>query len=153
MKKLTDLWARITGKDSSPMGNRAVDSGGLSLIARAFVKTFNRCPICDQDFLDHSFTVLSVIPADNGKAVTDLLDKVKNHQWAAASEIREFEPSQDAIEINVLRCPGRRLAVAIVEDPVELYHDPVIIDYEVLDDAQSEELRMVVDQAQWLPIR
>jgi hypothetical protein len=149
MTKLTDIWARLTAK----IGNKAGNSGGVPLIADAFVKTFNRCPICDQDFLDHYFTVLNVIPTDNSKAVTDLLDKVKNHQWAAASKIREFEPSQDAIEVNVLRCSGGGFAVAIMEDPVELYHNPVILDYEVLDEARSEELRTVVDEAQWLPIR
>jgi hypothetical protein len=145
MKKLTDVWARLTGKTAG-------DAGGVSLIAAAFVKTFNRCPICDRDFLDHYFTVLSVVPTDNRQAVTDLLDKVKNHQWEAASKIREFEPSQDAIEVNVLRCSGGRFAVAIMEDPVELYHNPVILDYEVLDETRSEELRTVIAEAQWLPL-
>ena len=67
-------------------------------------------------------------------------------------ERREFEPSQDAIEIQVFRCPGKRLAVAIMEDPVELYHNPVILDYEVLDEAQSQDLKTVVGEAQWLSI-
>ena len=122
------------------------------LLGRVFVQTFNRCPICDLDFVGHHFTLLSVIPHYKVEAVTDLVNKVKNHQWTAAREIQEFEPSQDAIEIYVLGCPGRRLAVAIVEDPVELYHNPSIIEYEVLDDTQSQDLRTALGETRWVPI-
>ena len=125
----------------------------LSLITRVFVKTFNRCPICDQEFADHYFTLLSVVPAYKREDVTALKELVKNHQWSAAREIREFEPSEDAIEIYILRCPSRRLAVVIMEDPVELYHNPSILDYEVLDAAQSEELRTALGEEQWLSIK
>ena len=123
-----------------------------ALLARAFVKTFNNCPICEQEFLDHYVTLLSVIPAYKSEELGALSDQVKNHQWAAAREIREFEPSEDAIVIYALRCPGRRLAVVIVEDPVECYHDPVIIDYQVLDERQSQQLRTILGEAQWLSI-
>lgn len=153
MKNLTAFWARITGKGSSQLDERAANSGGLPLITDAFVKTFNRCPICDQDFLDHHLALLSVISASKGEAVTALVDKVKNHQWAAAREINEFEPSQDTIEIYVLRCPGSRLAIAIVEDPFELDYNPSIIDYEVLDDIESQDLRTVLGETKWWSIK
>ena len=128
-------------------------SGGARLIIRAFIKTFGRCPICELDFSDHYFNLLSVIPAYKSEALTALIANVKNHQWSAACEIREFEPSQDAIEIFVLRCPRRRLAVVIVEDPFEFDANPSVIDYEVLDDAQSQDLRTVLDETQWFPIK
>lgn len=153
MNKLTEFWARITGKDSSELGDHAGRSEGPPLMTRAFVKAFERCPICDQDFEDHSLTLLSVTPADKGEAVTALVDKVKNHQWAAAREIREFDPAQDDIEIYVLRCAGSRLAVVTVEDPFELYHNPTILDYEVLDEVQSDKLREVLGEAQWWSIK
>lgn len=147
IKKLTDLWARAKTRD------RPAESDGPPLIRRAFLKTFIRCPICDQDFLNHNFTLLSVIPASKGEAVTDLVNKLKNHQWAAAREIREFEPSHDAIVIYVLRCPGSRLAVVTMEDPFELFHNPSIIDYEVLDHAQSQALRTVLAETHWWSIK
>ena len=121
-------------------------------ITRAFVKTFNRCPICDLDFVDHYFSLLSMIPAYKAEEVTALIDKVKNHQWAAACEIREFDGAEDIIEIYVLRCPSRRWGVVIMEDPVELFYNPSILDYEVLDEALSEELRAVMRNTQWLSI-
>jgi hypothetical protein len=153
MKKLTDFWAHITGKDSLQLSDRAANSGGPLLTIRAFVKTFGRCPICDLDFLDHYITLLSVIPAYKSEALTALIDMVKTHQWAAASEIREFEPSQDAIEIFVLRCAGKRLAAVIMEDPFEFYDNPVILDYEVLDEAESQELRTVLGETEWWPVK
>jgi hypothetical protein len=69
MKKLSDLLVRVRGKDHSHKGQRA-DSGGGSLISKAFIKAFNRCPICDEDFVDHYVTLLSVIPAWKVEAVT-----------------------------------------------------------------------------------
>ena len=152
MKKLTDLWARVTGKDSSQISDSAANSEGIALLARVFVKAFNRCPICDLDFIDHYFTLMSVIPAYRGEAVTDLVNKVKNHEWTAVHEIQEFEPSEDAIAIYVLRCPGTTLAVAIVEDPVELYYNPSIIDHEVLDSTQSQQLRTALGERKWFPV-
>jgi hypothetical protein len=63
-------------------------------MASVFVKTFNRCPICDLGFADHHFTLLSVVPQYKVEAVTDLVDKVKNRQMDGR-EIREFEQSQE----------------------------------------------------------
>jgi hypothetical protein len=153
MKKLTDFWAHITGKDSLQLSDRAANSGGPPLTIRAFLKTFGRCPICDLDFLDHYFALLSVIPAYKSEALTALIGMVKNHQWPAAREIREFEPTQDAITIQVLRCPCRKLAVVIMENPYEPYYNPSIIDHEVLDEAESQELRTVLGETQWSPIK
>jgi hypothetical protein len=110
-------------------------------------------PICDLDFSDHYITLLSVIPAYRGEALTALIDNVKKHQWAAASEITEFEPSQDAIEIFVLRCAGKRSAVVIMEDPFEFDANPVFLDYEVLDEAESQDLRTVLGETKWWPIK
>lgn len=153
MKKLIDFWARVTGKESSQISDPAPNSEGPSLTTRAFIKTFGRCPICDLDFSDHYFNLLSVIPAYKSEALTALMAHVKNHQWSAARQIREFEPAQDAVEIFVLRCPGKKLAVVIMEDPFDLYANPSIIDCEVLDDAQSQELRSVLDETQWRRIK
>lgn len=153
MRKLTDFWAHITGKDSSQLSDRAANSGGPPLTIRAFLKTFGHCPICDLDFLDHYITLLSVIPAYKSEALTALIDKVKSHQWSAASEIREFEPTQDARTIHVLRCPCRKLAVVVMEDPYDPYCNLSILDYEVLDEAQSQDLRTVLGETQWWPIK
>lgn len=145
--RLTDFLARI--RDSLKRADRAAGSGGEALISNAFVKAFGRCPICDQEFVDHYFTLLGVIPAGQVEAVKDLINKVKNHQWLAAKEVQKFEPSEDALEVHVLRCAGGRLAAVIIEDPFELYFNPRVVEYEVLDDAQSQDLKAVVGEARW----
>ena len=149
MKRLTDLLARVSGQNPS----KSKDPASGSLLVAAFIKGFGRCPICDQEFLDHYFTLLSVTPEGNVDGVEDLLGKVRSHQWAAAKEIRHFEPSQDALEVHVLRCPGGSLAAVVMIDPVDLYRNPHIVEYEVLDDVRSQDLKTVVGETRWLPIK
>ena len=151
-KKLSDLLARVSGKSPLRKGQGA-DSGGASLISNAFVKAFNRCPICEGEFVDHYFTLLSVIPAWKVDEVTNLVKKVQQHQWAAAREVREFDPAQDALAVYVLRCPGKRLAVLIVDDPYDLDSNPGILESEVLDGERSQGLKSVLGDTNWVPIR
>lgn len=151
LKKLTDLLKRASGKDLLGMEGEA--SGGHALLAKAFTKAFSDCPICGEDLIDHYFALLSVVPTWKVEAVKDLLGKVKQYQWASAQEFREFDRTQDAIEIYVLRCPGRRLAVVTISDPYEPYHNAAILEHEVLDYERSDELRSVVGDAKWLPIK
>jgi hypothetical protein len=40
-----------------------------------------------------------------------------------------------------------------VEDPYEPYYNPSIIDYEVLDEAESQDLRTVLGETKWWPIK
>jgi hypothetical protein len=134
------------------MKGEANDSGGLTLLIKTFTKAFSRCPICDEGFVDHYFTLLSVIPTWKVELVKELLDKVKHYEWAAAREHRDFDPLQDAIQVYVLRCPGKRMAVVTVSDPYEPYHNATVLDYEVLDYERSQDLRTVMAEAEWLRI-
>lgn len=152
LKKLTNLLTRGGSKDLR-MKHEANDSGGKTLLVKAFTKAFSRCPICDDGFVDHYFTLLSVTPSWKVELVKEMLEKVKHYEWSAAREFSEFDPMQDAIAVYVLRCPGKRMAVVIVSDPYEPYHNPGVLEHEVLDHQRSRELRSVMGEARWLSIQ
>lgn len=151
LKRLSNFLTGGGSKDLLRMKHETNASGGKTLLVKAFTKAFSCCPICDEGFVDHYFTLLSVVPTWKVEFVKEMLERVKHYQWSAAREYSEFDPLQDAIAVYVLRCPGKRMAVVIVSDPYELYFNPGVLEHEVLDHERSRELRSVMgDEARWL---
>ena len=95
MRKLIDQLPHVTATDRLAADGQDYP-GGRKLISRAFIKAFNHCPLYEDDFIDHSFTLLSAIESAKVERARDLLDKIKNHQWAAAHErqacFQDFKP-------------------------------------------------------------
>lgn len=152
MKKLSELISRVRNQVGSNAALRVNDPNNPTLTSQAYVRAFKQCPICGQEFVAHYFSMLSAMPADEVERVQDLLNKVKQHEWEAARQARQFDRLRDAVVIDVLRCPGKRLAVVILSDPYELYHNPSVLDHEVLDDECSDRLSIILGEVDWVPI-
>ena len=144
--KLVSLLCRITDLNLSGKGTAASD-----LFSQSFRKRFGTCPVCTGEFAGHSYAALAMALVGEGSA-TDLISKIRNHQWAAAFAIQEFEGSRDVIIAYCLRCPSKRVAMVLVEDPFELYFNPMVVDFEVLDHESSEQVTLLLDGSKWYPV-
>src|SRR5262245_9934645 len=150
MKRMANFIGDLIGIHA--LRQRGSRSAGELMITRSLTKAFINCPICEGEFVDHYFTLLAVTPMNELERASDLLSKIKNHRWEEAFQVKEFDSLRDALVVYCLRCPGRILAIVVMRDPYEPYHNPSVLDHEVLDTAKSEELRSVLRQSRWLPI-
>jgi len=126
-------------------------SGAVDLTSQSFVKRFGTCPVCASQFTGHSYALLAVALEGEESAI-DLVDRIRNHQWAEAFAIREFEGARDVMIAYCLSCPSKRVAIVLVEDPVELYFNPLVVDFEVLDHDSSEQVKLLLDGSKWVSI-
>lgn len=113
------------------------------------------CPICGQDFTGHYYAsfALTPLPKENKQQVDEFLKALREHRWADAKKFRDFEPLDDAIGAQALRCAGRQIMWLAMLYPYEPGADQSIIEQGILDHEESRLLEDLIERDGWVALQ
>jgi hypothetical protein len=148
MEILKRLWAAIGGGEIP--GN--IGSGDAK--AENLKRVLQRCPICGNDFLNHSYALFAttVFAEGNKHRIELLFTALEQHDWLQAVQFQDWDVLSNNVEAYALKCSTGQVALVIIHSPYEVFERDSLIKLEVLNGELGNALISFVGVDRWKPL-
>lgn len=144
--KVLDFLERVV------FGEIDTDPGrGKQILSRLVSKELGTCPACHLGFRGHYFaSVATTIWTEENRHRADAFrNALRNGDFSQVLSFRDFDPHEDALGVDILRCPSRQVVWAASVQPYSLDQRFEILESGVVSSADAEALLNHVNNDAW----
>ncbi len=125
----------------------------IKATAAKLLKLLPICPACNITTQGHLFALIAtaIIGEDEKPRITELISRVKKHDWAAHS-FKERKATCDNAVVCAIKGPHPEGVVILLRSPYELYESDDIFVQEIVNFAGLATISELVLPSDWQPL-
>ena len=126
----------------------------IKATAAKFLKLLLICPACNVTAQGHLLALIStaIIGKDEKARITELICRVRKHEWAALHSFKEWKATCDNAVVYVIKGPHPEGVVILLRSPYELYESDDIFLQEIVNSADLATISELVLPSDWQPL-
>jgi hypothetical protein len=112
------------------------------------------CPACNITAHGHLFalTATAIIGEDEKARITELISRVRKHDWAALHSFKEWKATCDNAVVYAIKGPHPEGVVILIRSPYELYERDEIFVQEIVNSEDLAAISELVLSSDWQPL-
>ena len=127
------------------------------VLARELRSILDGCPICQNGFRDHTYSVLATLVmderADGAARLSQLLRCMREFRWRDVLRFRQWIASADTIVAFAFRCDNGRVGIVTVFSPADPEAPDEPLHFSILSVGEGRRLMAVPELGHWMHFR